>query len=103
MPAGLRPIASPSSVDATAAPARAVDTEPEPGRDMPPAVATPIPPPCDTQTMAVNATWLSFIGTQRYRTLPTRIQRLSLATRVATVTAALRDPDMRNEDRDGCR
>ena len=41
-PAGLMPIASPLSVDATAAPARDVEIAPEPGRYMPPAIAVPI-------------------------------------------------------------
>src|SRR5262245_41396188 len=38
-PAGLSDIASPSSVEATAAPARAVETAPEPGTNRPPARA----------------------------------------------------------------
>src|SRR5690242_17740324 len=39
MPAGLSPIASPLSVDATAAPARDVEIAPEPGKYRPPALA----------------------------------------------------------------
>src|SRR5262245_48077492 len=38
-PAGLSPIASPLSADATAAPARDVEIAPEPGRYIPPACA----------------------------------------------------------------
>jgi hypothetical protein len=55
-PAGLIDSASPSSADATAAPARDVDTAPEPGRNRPPACATGTAP-----TIANPASQRSFM------------------------------------------
>jgi hypothetical protein len=51
IPAGLSAIASPLSVDATAAPARDVEIAPEPGRYKPPATAMP-----PEQTVAIPIT-----------------------------------------------
>src|SRR5512147_199661 len=94
MPAGLRLIASPSSAATVAAPARAVDCAPAPGRRRPPAVAV-----VAGTSASVNRARLSFIGSERYRGTRSCIQRLLLATGVATS----RDLEMREQDCYRCR
>src|SRR5665647_2355308 len=65
-PAGFSDSASPSSADATAAPARDVDVAPEPGRNNPPACA------CDASseptTPPTTASFPSFISPRTYIT-----------------------------------
>src|SRR5450755_2061078 len=84
MPAGLIAIASASSADATAAPARVVDTTPAPGRNNPPADATP--EPNNANRTASPLSFVDFIRARPYITVLAREQ-----------------PDMRQQDSNRCR
>src|SRR5215831_18139223 len=61
IPAGLSTTASPSSADATAAPARDVDTAPAPGNSNPPADAFPTHRPASAAAGANNNPRRSFM------------------------------------------
>ena len=64
-PAGLTESASPSSEEATAAPAREVDTAPEPGRNRPPACAA-----CETIKLPAITSPPSFMVGGTYNRKP---------------------------------
>ena len=91
MPAGLSAIASPSSADATAAPARDVETAPAPGRNKPPADAATAQPSNakrSRQPAKLHSGARTYLTALRRATSPICVNRIAIA---AGVTPLIRD------------